>query len=136
MGFAALVMLVGLVFGMISIKLMSVVENAQIVVVRGKRISNDLGRSTVVPTRVIVAFAMGARKLIILRIGIWFFTRLSTIVFTVEGMYPEKFVEGAALKMMKTVMISNRIRAATVKQGKHVARKIKVRGISKTPDYP
>jgi hypothetical protein len=128
MGFAEAVMILGLVFGMISIKMMSMLENAQIVVVKGVRVSTRLGRkSKAAPGKKIVAFAMGTRKILFLRIGIMFFTRISSLIFAAEAMYPEKLVEGAAVTMMKTVMISSRIRAATVRKGRHAIKKIKMK---------
>lgn len=129
MGFAPLVALVGLVFGMISIKLMSIVENAQIVIVKGARKSNRLRRESLTGNqgKKIVAFAISAHKLLFLRIGISFFGRISSIIFVAEAMYPEKIVEGAAFAMMKTVVISNRIRVATIRNGRHAIQKIKMK---------
>jgi hypothetical protein len=136
-GFAEAVMILGLVFGMISIKMMSMLENAQIVVVKGVRVGTRLGRkSRPAPAKKIVAFAMGTHKIFFLRIGILFFTRISSLIFAAEAMYPEKLVEGAALTMMKTVMISSRIRAATVRKGKHAIRKIRVKNRSKSSVGP
>jgi hypothetical protein len=127
-GFAEAVMILGLVFGMISIKMMSMLENAQIVVVKGVRVSTRLGRkSRAAPAKKIVAFAIGTRKILFLRIGIIFFTRISSLIFAAEAMYPEKLVEGAAFTMMKTVMISSRIQAATVRKSKHAIKKIKMK---------
>jgi hypothetical protein len=129
MGFAALVALVGLMFGMISIKLMSIVENAQIVVATRVRQSNNrLNRAALraAKGKKIVMFAMSTPKLVFLRMGIAFFGRMSSIIFLAEAMYPEKVVEGAAFAMMKTVLVSNRIRVATVRTGKHAIKKIKI----------
>lgn len=133
MGFAALFALVGLMFGMISIKLMSIVENAQVVVVRkGSRLRHKSLRGT--RRKKIVAFAISTQKLLFLRVSIVFFARISSIIFIVEAMYPEKVVEGAALAMMKTVVISNRIRVATMRNGKHVIKKIKMKNQVKRED--
>ena len=127
MGFAPLVALVGLVFGMISIKLMSIVENAQIVIVKGVKKTNRLRPESLqgIRSKKIVAFAISSHKLLFLRIGILFFSRISSIIFIAEAMYPEKIVEGAAFAMMKTVVISNRIRVATVRNGRHAIHKVK-----------
>lgn len=128
MGFTALVMIFGLVFGMISIKLMSAVENAQIVVVRQTKLSGaTLAKSRAVKKRVVLlTFSIGQRKLVFLRFGVWFFAKVSYLIFTVEAMYPEKFVEGATLKMMRTVMVSNQICEATLRRGKHAVRKMRL----------
>ena len=128
LGFTAVVMVFGLVFGMISIKLMSVVENAQVVVVRQTRLSGAaFAKSKAVRKRVVLlTFSMGKRKLVFLRFGVWFFAKVSSLIFTVEAMYPEKFVEGATLKMMKTVMVSNQIREASIKKGRHLVRKMRL----------
>lgn len=131
MGFAALTALVGLVFGMISIKLMSMVENAQIVVGRGVRKSGRL-RQGLQSDRV-VAFAMSAHRLFFLRVGISFFGWISSLIFVVEAMYPEKVVEGAAFAMMKTVVLSNRIRVVTVRGGRHAMRKMRMTGSDRPP---
>ncbi len=128
MGFTAVVMVFGRVFGMISIKLMSVVENAQVVVVRQNRLGGAaLAKSKAVKQKVVLlTFSIGKRKLVFLRFGVWFFAKISYLIFTVEAMYPEKFVEGATLKMMRTVMVPNQIREATVRRGKHAVRKMKL----------
>ena len=129
MGFAPLVALVGLVFGMIAIKLMSIVENAQIVVVKGVRKSNRLRRESLkgIRSKKIVTFAISTHQLLFLRISISFFVRISSIIFIAEAMFPEKIVEGAAFAMMKTVVISNRIRVATVRNGRHTIQKIRMK---------
>jgi len=129
MGFAPLVALVGLVFGMIAIKLMSIVENAQIVVVKGVRKSNRLRRESLkgIKSKKIVTFAISTHQLLFLRISISFFVRISSIIFIAEAMFPEKIVEGAAFAMMKTVVISNRIRVATVRNGRHTIQKIRMK---------
>ena len=126
MGFAALVAVIGLIFGMISIKLMSIVENAQVVAgrVRGNRRRDPLNQ---VQGREVVGFAISTPKLVFLRIGIFFFGRISAIIFVAEAMYPERVVEGAAMAMMKTVVVSNRIRVVTVKNGRHAIKKIKLK---------
>ena len=123
MGYAAIIALVGLVFGMISIKLMSAVENAQVVLVG--RINSR--RQSQKEKGKIVALAISARKLFALRIGVAFFGKISSIIFVAEAMYPEKVVEGAALAVMKTIMFSNQIRIVTSKHGKYAVKKIKTK---------
>ena len=136
MGFAALVALVGLVFGIISIKLMVIVENTQTLVTntvkrRNKGLSRSMGGTR---GKKIVVFAISTPKLVFLRIGIIFFGRISAIIFLAEAMYPEKVVEGAAFAMMKTVLISNQFRVATMKNGKHAIKKIKMKNsINRSP---
>lgn len=126
MGFTALVALIGLAFGMVSIKLMSMLESAQVVVVRkSSRIRSNSLRG--LESKKVAAFAMSAQRLFFLRVGINFFGRISSLIFVAEAMYPEKVVEGAAFAMMKTIVVSNRIRAITVRNSKHAVKKIKTK---------
>ena len=127
MGLAVVVALIGLVFSMISIKLMLIIENAQIIVVKGiaekgsssrKRIESLRGTKS----KKIVAFAISSYKLAFLRVGATFFARISSIIFIAESMYPERVVERAALEVMRTVLISNRI-LVTVRNGRHTIKK-------------
>ena len=89
MGFAVVVALLGLTSSIISIRLMSTVENAQIVMVGtiGKR------HRLLKQNDKVVAVAMGARKFLAVKMGILFFGKVSSIIFAIEGMYPEKIVE-------------------------------------------
>jgi len=133
MSFATVVALTGLVFSMISISLMARIEKAQIIVV--KQIgSNDAKifaqlrkplRSRGVVRKKIMAFTIGSRRLLFLRFGATVFARLSSIIFIVESMYPEKAVESALFAAMKTVTVSNRIVARVRKHGENAAEKIK-----------
>jgi hypothetical protein len=120
MGSNPLVAIVGLTFSMISIKLASMVESAQVVIVEtiGKR------SRSMRPRRKVVALAIGARKFLVIKIGIVFFGRISSIIFAVEEMYTAKVVEGATLSIMNTVLLSSRIGKVAAKHGRHVAKKI------------
>jgi len=80
-----------------------------------------------IKSKKIVTFAISTHKLLFLRISISFFVRISSIIFIAEAMFPEKIVEGAAFAMMKTVVISNRIRVATVRNGRHTIQKIRMK---------
>jgi hypothetical protein len=126
-GFGALVALVGLLFSMISIRLMSIVENAQIRVSKTVKAGNTRLSRASKETRgnKVVVLAISTPKLVFLRIGVIFFGRISAIIFVAEEMYPARVVEGAALTMMKTVLISNQIRIATVRHGRRAIKKIK-----------
>lgn len=126
MGFTALVALIGLVFGMISIKMMATLEGAQVIVVR-KSSHIRIHSRKVLEVHKIVTFAMSAQKVLFLRIGINFFARISSLIFAAEAMYPEKVVESAAFAIMKTVVVSNRIRTITVTHSKHALNKVKTR---------
>jgi hypothetical protein len=123
MGSNPLVAIVGLTFSMISIKLASIVEGAQIVIVDtiGKR------PRSIRPRKKVVALAIGARRFLMIKIGIVFFGKISSIIFAVEEMYPAKAVEGATLSIMNTVLLSSRIGKVAAKHGKHVAKKIRSR---------
>lgn len=127
MGFGALIALVGLVFSMISIRLMSIVENAQIRVAKTVNAGNTrLSRaSKEARGHKVIAFTTNTPRLVFLRIGVIFFGKISAIIFLAEEMYPARVVEGAALTMMKTVLISNQIRIATVRHGRRAIKKIK-----------
>ena len=83
-----------LLCSVISIKLMTIVEGAQVVV------SGTIGRLPQ-PDRV-VAMTMGTPKFFVLRVGIVFFSRISWLIFTVEGMYNGKVIQKAASTVMKT----------------------------------
>jgi hypothetical protein len=120
MGFAAAVALLGLTFSIISIRLMLMAENAQIVMVGaiGKR------RQLLKQNDKIVAVAIGARKFLAIKIGIVFFGKASSIIFATQDMYPEKIVEGATLAMMNTVLLSNKLGKVVTKHGRDAAEKI------------
>lgn len=122
---------VGLLFSMLSIRLMAAAESAQVIVAGaiGHQLQNR-----------VVAMTMGTRKFLLMRVGIAFFSRASWLIFTVEGMYVEKVVQGAALAMLKTTITSNRVRiaaATTARQTGRAARRLKsaVRGPG-TPGAP
>jgi len=123
MGANPLVALVGLTFSMISIRLASIVESAQIVIVDtiGKR------PRSLRPRKKVVALVIGARKFLMIKIGIIFFGKISSIIFAVEEMYPAKVVEGATLSIMNTVLLSTRIGKVAARHGKHAAKKIRLR---------
>jgi len=121
MGYGELVALVGLVFSMISIKLMSIVENAQFVITGAKENKNRFSKYNTL----IVAFAIGTKKFLLIRVGIIFFGKISAIIFAAEAMYPEKVVERATLVIMNTVLLSNRINRIAAKHGRHTAKRIK-----------
>lgn len=106
-----------LLCSMISIKLMIIAEGAQVVV------AGTIGRLPQ-PDRV-VAMTMGTRKFFVLRVGIVFFSRLSWLIFTVEGMYNGRVVQKAASTVMTTVLVSNKIKVATARHTRHVAKKVR-----------
>lgn len=121
MGYGAMVALVGLAFSMITIKLMSIVENAQIVITGAVEKKQRFSKYNTL----IVAFAIGTKKFLVIRLGIIFFGKISAIIFAAESMYPEKVVERATLVIMNTVLISNRINKIAAKHGRHTAKRIK-----------
>ena len=122
MSFGVVIALVGLTFSIISIRLMSIVENAQVVIVGaiGKR------RRLLKQNDKVVALAMGARKFLVIKIGIVFFGKASSIIFATQDMYSEKIVEGATLAMMNTVLVSSKLGKAVTKHSRKAAGKIKV----------
>jgi hypothetical protein len=123
MGMNAVVALLGLTFSMISIKLMSIVENAQVVVGvvdKRRRLVNQ-----VVNKNKVVVMVMGARKLLVIKIGIVFFGKLSSIIFAAETMYPARVVEGATMAIMNTVLVSNKITRVAARHGRNTAKRIR-----------
>jgi hypothetical protein len=121
MGYGELVALVGLVFSMISIKLMSIVENTQFVITGAMENKKRFSKYNTL----IVAFAIGTKKFFLIRVGIIFFGKISAIIFAAESMYPERVVERATLVIMNTVLLSNRINRIASKHGRHTARRIR-----------
>jgi hypothetical protein len=130
---------VGLLFSMLSIRLMAVVEGAQVIV------AGAIGRQQQQLQSRVVAMGMGTRKFLLVRVGIAFFSKTSWLIFTVEGMYMEKVVQSAALAMLKTTISSNKVRmaaATTARHTKHAARRLhkkvasaKVAGRPGTPSF-
>ena len=123
MGFAAIVALLGLTFSIISIWLMSIAENAQIVMVAAKGRHRQLLKRN----DKVVAVAIGARKFLAIKIGIVFFGKVSSIIFAAQDMYPEKIVEGATMAMMNTVLLSNKLGKVVKKHSRGAAEKIVTR---------
>jgi hypothetical protein len=115
-----MVEVIGIAFSMIAIRLMMVLENTQITI--GSAIAQARPKR---PERV-VALAMGAKKVLVLRVGIIFFGRISALIFQVQEMYAEKTVQAAASSMMNTIVVSNRMlgKAAT-RYTRHAARTVK-----------
>lgn len=114
---------VGILFSMLSIRLMGVAERAQIVIagVIGQPLQKRRGG------RAIVAMTMGTRKFFVIKVGIAFFSKTSSLIFFLEGMYAEKLVQGAAVAMLNTTIITTtrKVQVAARKHGTHAARKIK-----------
>ena len=121
MGYGAMVALVGLAFSMISIKLMSMVENAQVVMMGAMENKRRFSKYNTL----VVAYAIGAKKFLVIRVGIIFFGKISAMIFAVESMYPERVVERATLAIMNTVLLSNRINKIAVSHGRHTVKRLK-----------
>lgn len=115
-----MVEVIGLAFSMIAIKMMMVVENAQVTIV------GVIGQARPRKPKKVVALAIGAKKFFMLKIGIVFFGRISGLIFLVQEMYAEKTVQAAAASMMNTIVVSNKIvgQAAT-RYTRHAARAVK-----------
>jgi hypothetical protein len=106
-----------LIFGMLSLRLMMAVEKAQVIV------AGTIGQG--VRSNRITAMAIGTRRLFAMRFAIGFFSRLSNLMFLVEGMYQERVVQKAMASMMNTVVTSTKVRVAahrTKHAARHVAR--------------
>lgn len=114
-----IIAVVGLTFSMLAIRLMMVLENAQVVVVGV--IGNQLPKK-----QKAIIIGMGTKKLFILKIGVTFFERISSLIFVLQEMEIEKTVQGAASTMMHTILISNRIIGdAATKYTKHAVKRMK-----------
>lgn len=118
MGGGGIMAVVGLAFSMVAIRLMMAVENTQIVIVGV--IGQQLPKSNKV-----VAFAIGAKKFLMIKMGIVFFGKISSLIFLSQEMYIEKTVQGAASTMMNTIVASNKISNAATRYTKHAVRKVK-----------
>jgi hypothetical protein len=119
MGGGGMVEVVGLAFSMVAIRLMMAVENTQVVIVDvvGRQLPRKSGR--------VVAFTMSAKKFFMLKVGIMFFGKISTLIFLTQEMYFEKTVQGAASTMMNTIVSSNKLITRAATNTKHAARKVK-----------
>jgi hypothetical protein len=119
MGGVGIMAVVGLAFSMVAIRLMMVVENTQIVIVGvvGRQLPRKSGR--------VVAFTIGDKKFFMLKVGIIFFGKISTLIFLMQEMYLEKTVQGAASTMMNTIVSSNKVITRAATNTRHAARKVK-----------
>jgi hypothetical protein len=117
----SVIAIIGLTFSMVAIRLMMVIENAQVVVV------GVIGQQLPKKHKAIV-FAIGAKKFYVLKICIVFFGKISSLIFVLQEMEIEKTVQGAASTMMNTILISNKmVSDAATKYTKHAVKKVKKR---------
>lgn len=107
-----------IVCSVLSIRLMMVLEGAQIMVV------GTIGQQF--KTQRLMAMAIGAHKLFIINLSIAFFSRISYLLFWLEGMQTERAVHTAALTMLNSILISNKVRLAA-KHTKRAARKMRTK---------
>ena len=115
-GVVGIASMAALLCSMVSIRLMMVVEGAQVIV------SGTIGQLP--PPDRVVAMAIGAQKYFVLKFGIVFFSWISSLIFSLEGMYSEKAAQKAASTVMNTVLISNKIKSAA-KHTRHAAKKVR-----------
>jgi len=108
MGFGVIVALVGLAFSIISIRLMSMAENAQVTLGRHRKLLEQN-----------FALAIGARIFAIMLFG-----KASSIIFASQNMYSEKIVEGATLAMMNTVLLSSKLEKIVTKHSRDAVGKM------------
>jgi hypothetical protein len=74
----------------------------------------------------IVALTMGAKKFFMIRVGILFFGRISSLIFLVQEMYAERTVQAAASTVMNTIVVSNKmIGKAATRYTRHAARTVR-----------
>ncbi len=124
MGGNGVVEVIGLAFSMIAIKLMMVVERSQVTIV------GAIGQKRETKPKKVVAMTIGAKKFFILKLGIAFFGRISTLIFLAQEMYQEKTVQAAASTMMNTIVLSNKmIGRAASRYSRHAARAVR-RGVT------
>lgn len=107
---------IGLVFSMVAIRLMRYAENAQVVITGaiGQQLQNR-----------VVAMTIGTRKFLMVKVGIAFFSKTSSLIFVLQEMYPERIVQGAAMTVLKTTLVSNKVKIVAKKHGRHAAHRIK-----------
>ena len=108
-------------FSVISIRLMMVIEGAQIIV------AGTIGQQ--LQTQKLMAMAIGAHKFFVISLSIAFFSRISYLLFWLEGMQTERAVHTAALAMMNSVLLSSRVRVAA-KRTRHAANKVRKKASS------
>jgi hypothetical protein len=91
--------LIALFFSIMAIRLMMAIENAQIVIVGGlEQISADRA----------IALAIGVHKLALMKMSIILFTKVSMIIFSFQGLYPEMILQRAATIAMNTTLTSDK----------------------------
>jgi hypothetical protein len=91
--------LIALFFSIMAIRLMMAIENAQIVIVGGlEQISADRA----------IALAIGVHKLALMKMSIILFSKVSMIIFSFQGLYPEMILQRAATIAMDTTLTSNK----------------------------
>jgi hypothetical protein len=101
---SGIVAICGLICGMISLRFMIAVEKAQVIV------AGAIGQSLQADR--IVAMAIGTRKLFAMKVAIAFFSRMSNLMFSLEGMYQEKAIQKAIASIMNTMVVSTRTKVA------------------------
>lgn len=115
-----LIEVIGLAFSVVAIRLMMVVENAQVT------IAGTIGQKLPKKSKKVVAMTIGAKKFLVLKMGIVFFGRISSLIFLVQEMYAEKTVQLAASTMMNTILVSNRrVGRAATRYTRHAARAVR-----------
>ncbi|HEX2014828.1 MAG TPA: hypothetical protein VLA68_06345 [Nitrososphaera sp.] len=115
-----LVEVIGLAFSVVAIRLMMAVENTQVTIV------GAIGQRRPKSRQKIVALTMGAKKFFMIKVGIVFFGRISSLIFLVQEMYAERTVQAAASTVMNTIVVSNRmIGKAATRYTRHAARTVR-----------
>ncbi len=115
-----LVEVIGLAFSVVAIRLMMAVENTQVTIV------GAIGQRRPGSRQKIVALTMGAKKFFMIKVGILFFGRISSLIFLVQEMYAERTVQAAASTVMNTIVVSNRmIGKAATRYTRHAARTVR-----------
>lgn len=101
---------------MISIRLMMIIESAQIIV------AGTIGSQ--LQTQKLMGMAIGAHKFFVISLSIAFFSRISYLLFWLEGMQTERAVHTAALAMMNSVLLSSKVKVAA-KRTRYAANKVR-----------
>lgn len=116
----SVVEVIGLAFSVIAIRLMIALEKSQVTIV------GAIGQAKSRRPQKVVAFAIGAKKFFVLKLGIVFFGRISALIFQVQEMYAEKTVQAAASSVMNTIVVSNKmIGQAATRYTRHAARAVR-----------
>lgn len=107
--------IMALYFSTVAIKLSMIVESAQVV------ITGSIGQLQV--DRV-VAMTIGTHQLLMIRLGIAFFSSISLLMFLMQDMYQATVLQRTVSMTLKTTLVSTKIRVAANSTARQVRRRV------------